>query len=71
MRNSPLSSTFARRCASIILTTARYRLLDTTRSYARKKLDENDERAALARRHAGYYGQQIRLLIGFSPTTQR
>jgi len=34
---------------------ARYRLLDTTRSYAREKLEENGERDQQARRHAEYY----------------
>jgi predicted ATPase/DNA-binding winged helix-turn-helix (wHTH) protein len=32
-----------------------YRLLDTTRSYALKKLDESGERGWIARRHAEYY----------------
>lgn len=32
----------------------RYRLLDTTRAYAREKLERNGELAAVARRHAGY-----------------
>jgi predicted ATPase len=32
-----------------------YRLVDTTRSYALKKLEENGERDRLARRHAEYY----------------
>ena len=32
-----------------------YRLADTTRSYALKKLEENGERDRLARRHAEYY----------------
>jgi predicted ATPase/DNA-binding winged helix-turn-helix (wHTH) protein len=36
-------------------TRARYRLLDTTRSYAREKLAESGERERLARRHAEYY----------------
>ena len=34
---------------------ARYRLLETTRDYAREKLDEAGERQLLARRHAEYY----------------
>lgn len=34
---------------------ARYRLLETTRSYAREKLAEADERECFARRHAAYY----------------
>lgn len=33
----------------------RYRLLDTTRAYAREKLEEAGELASLGRRHAGYY----------------
>jgi predicted ATPase/DNA-binding winged helix-turn-helix (wHTH) protein len=33
----------------------RYRLLDTTRVYARQKLAESGEFSATARRHAGYY----------------
>jgi predicted ATPase/DNA-binding winged helix-turn-helix (wHTH) protein len=32
-----------------------FRLLDTTRAYAREKLDESGERATLSRRHAEYY----------------
>jgi predicted ATPase/DNA-binding winged helix-turn-helix (wHTH) protein len=36
-------------------TTARYRLLDTTRAYALEKLGESGERAWLERRHAEYY----------------
>jgi predicted ATPase len=32
-----------------------FRLLDTTRAYAREKLDENAERERVARRHAEYY----------------
>jgi predicted ATPase len=34
---------------------ARYRLLDTTRAYAREKLVESGELAAVAHRHGGYY----------------
>jgi len=33
----------------------RFRLLDTTRAYAIKQLDESGERERLARRHAGHY----------------
>jgi predicted ATPase/DNA-binding winged helix-turn-helix (wHTH) protein len=33
----------------------RYRLLDTTRAYARQKLAESGEFSATAQRHAGYY----------------
>ena len=36
-------------------TAVRYRLLDTTRSYALQKLAESDESAALLRRHAEYH----------------
>ena len=36
-------------------TVTRYRLLETTRDYAREKLDEASERQPLARRHAEYY----------------
>jgi predicted ATPase/DNA-binding winged helix-turn-helix (wHTH) protein len=36
-------------------TLTRYRLLDTTRAYAREKLDESDERERLTRRHARYF----------------
>jgi predicted ATPase/DNA-binding winged helix-turn-helix (wHTH) protein len=36
-------------------TSARYRLLDTTRAYARAKLDADDERERLQRRHAEHY----------------
>ncbi len=36
-------------------TTARYRLLDTTRGYALMKLVESSERQAVERRHAEYY----------------
>jgi len=35
----------------------RYRLLETTRVYAAKKLDDNGERQATARRHAQYFAQ--------------
>ncbi|MBR0727661.1 winged helix-turn-helix domain-containing protein [Bradyrhizobium japonicum] len=41
--------------AEIDATTARYRLLDTTHTYALEKLDESGERERLARRHAEYY----------------
>ena len=40
---------------SIIDGSTYYRLLDTTRSYALKKLDESGERDRLARRHAVYF----------------
>jgi predicted ATPase len=33
----------------------RFRLLDTTRTYAIKKLDESGQRERIARRHAEYY----------------
>ncbi len=36
----------------------RYRLLDSSRAYARELLAENDELDGLARRHAGYYRAQ-------------
>jgi predicted ATPase/DNA-binding winged helix-turn-helix (wHTH) protein len=36
-------------------TEIRYRLLDTTRTYAAAKLAENDEADAIAERHAAYY----------------
>jgi len=36
---------------------ARYRLLDTTRAYAREKLDESGEREQLSLHHAEYYRQ--------------
>ena len=36
-------------------TSARYRLLDTTRAYALEKLQESGEREAFARRHADYH----------------
>jgi predicted ATPase len=41
--------------ANIDSTMARYRLLDTTRAYAREKLAESGEHERLARRHAEYY----------------
>jgi predicted ATPase/DNA-binding winged helix-turn-helix (wHTH) protein len=34
---------------------ARYRMLDTTRAYAREKLEESGDYATFARRHAQYY----------------
>jgi predicted ATPase/DNA-binding winged helix-turn-helix (wHTH) protein len=38
-------------------TPTRYRLLETTRVYARRKLEEIGERHATARRHAAYFAQ--------------
>jgi predicted ATPase/class 3 adenylate cyclase len=37
--------------------TTRYRLLESIREFAAKKLDEADEHAEAARRHAGYFAQ--------------
>jgi predicted ATPase/DNA-binding winged helix-turn-helix (wHTH) protein len=37
----------------------RYRLLDTTRAYARQKLAESGESRAIARRHASYYRRHL------------
>jgi predicted ATPase len=39
----------------------RYRLLDTTRAYARLKLDESGERSWISRRHAEYYQSVLSL----------
>lgn len=43
---------------------ARYRLLETTRVYAQKKLDERGERPAIARRHAAYFAQHLGAVAG-------
>ena len=40
-------------------TEVRYRLLDTTRAYARERLEESRELEAFARRHAIYYRRQF------------
>ena len=40
--------------------TTRYRLLDTTRTYARQKLEEAGEREPTRRRHALYYRELLR-----------
>jgi predicted ATPase len=40
---------------SLIAGAAHYRLMETTRAYALKRLDESGERDRLARRHAEYY----------------
>ena len=42
-------------CPSIVDGSTYYRLLDTTRSYALKRLDDSGERQASARRHARYF----------------
>ena len=39
---------------------ARYRLLESTRAYARALLEESGEREALAQRHADYYREGLR-----------
>jgi predicted ATPase/DNA-binding winged helix-turn-helix (wHTH) protein len=39
--------------------TMRYRLLDTTRAYARQKLAEGGEQATIARRHAEYLSDRL------------
>ena len=41
--------------AAIAAGTMRYRLLETTRVYASEKLDERDEKHAIAQRHAMYF----------------
>lgn len=43
---------------------SRYRLLDTTRAYARKKLEDAGERQSLARRHALYCYDLLRSTAG-------
>lgn len=40
----------------------RYRLLDTTRAYAKAKLADADEEAAVSLRHAFYYVEPLRLI---------
>jgi predicted ATPase/DNA-binding winged helix-turn-helix (wHTH) protein len=51
-------------------TVTRYRLLETTRVYGAKKLEESGERHAIARRHATYFARALHLVhgvhIGFS-----
>lgn len=42
----------------------RYRLLDTTRAYARRKLEETGERETIVRRHALYYCELVRATAG-------
>ena len=42
----------------------RYRLLETTRIYAGKKLEENGEREATARRHAQYFARLLTSICG-------
>jgi len=44
---------------TIVEGSAYYRLLDTTRSYALKKLEESGERDRLARRHAVYFRKLV------------
>jgi predicted ATPase len=44
--------------------TTRYRLPETTRVYAAKKLDENGERHATARRHAGHFARFLHSASG-------
>jgi predicted ATPase/DNA-binding winged helix-turn-helix (wHTH) protein len=48
---------------------ARYRLLETTRSYALEKLTETGERGDVARRHAEYYRDLFQRTTGESETT--
>jgi predicted ATPase len=52
-------------------TVASYRLLDTTRAYALKKLDERGERARLARRHAECYRDLFERAAAESETRPR
>jgi predicted ATPase len=47
---------------------ARYRLLETTRSYALEKLTESGERGDVARRHAEYYRDLFQRTTGESET---
>ena len=50
-----------------------YRLLETTRAYAREKLSESGELATLARRHAEYFGalfEQGNTELGTRPVTE-
>jgi len=42
----------------------RYRLLETTRVYGQKKLDEHGERPAIAHRHAAYFARHLDSMAG-------
>ena len=57
---------------SLIDGSTHYRLLDTTRAYALKKLDESGERDRLARRHAEYYRDLFeRVEVEWGPMAER
>ena len=47
-----------------VQTATRYRLLDTTRTYAKERLRESGEYHEMERRHAGYYAAFMERLMG-------